>query len=110
MEKFEYIDEENKVCIVVLKNRFGTTIAKGISRCSEDDTFDKEQGIKLASARAWKKYFDIAIKECERHIAGAKYCISRWEEDITKESGNLAILQGKKADLEKELEELLSNL
>ena len=39
MEKFEYVDAKNKICVVVLKDHWGSTVAKGISRCSEDDTF-----------------------------------------------------------------------
>ena len=110
MDKFEYVDEKNKVCVVVLKNHWGDTIAKGIARCSEDDTFNATAGLKLANARAWKKYFDNAIKECERYIAGAKNCIAHWEKDLAKETQNLEILESKRADLEKETEELLSTL
>ena len=110
MEKFEHIDEKNRVCVVVLKDHWGDTVAKGIARCSEDDTFDKEAGLKLANARAWDKYFDIAIKDCQRYINGAKSCIASWERDLAREEKNLEILNSKKADLEKETEELLSSL
>lgn len=110
MQKFEYVDEAKKVCVVVLKDHYGITVARGISRCSEDDTFNKEAGLKLANARAWKKYFDGAISDCERYIVAAKNCIAHWEKDLAKEEENLKILTGKRADLEKETEELLSNL
>lgn len=110
MEKYEYVDEKNKICVVVLKDHWGSTLAKGIARCSEDDTFNASAGLKLANARAWNKYFDGAIKECNRYIAGAKNCIAHWEKDLAKEEKNLEILMGKKADLEKETEELLSSL
>jgi hypothetical protein len=81
-----------------------------MSRCSEDDTFSREAGLKLANARAWKKYFDGAISDCKRYITGAKNALAFWEKDIAKETQNLAILESKRADLEKETEELLSNL
>lgn len=110
MEKFEYVDAKNKICVVVLKDHWGSTVAKGISRCSEDDTFNESAGLKLANARAWKKYFDGAIKECERYIKGAKNCIEHWEKDLARETQNLEILESKRADLEKETEELLSTL
>lgn len=110
MQKFEYVDEAKKVCVVVLKDNYGITVARGMSRCSEDDTFNKEAGLKLANARAWKKYFDGAIKECERYISGAKNCIAHWEKDLARETQNLEILESKRADLEKEIEELLGSL
>ena len=110
MQKFEYVDEAKKVCVVVLKDNCGFTVAKGMSRCSEDDTFNREAGLKLANARAWKKYFDNAISDCERYIVGARNAMAFWEKDIAKETQNLAILESKRADLEKETEELLSNL
>lgn len=110
MQKFEYVDEAKKVCVVVLKDNCGITVARGISRCSEDDTFNKEAGLKLANVRAWKKYFDSAITDCERYIEGAKNCIAFWEKDLAKEEENLKILTGKRDDLAKETEELLSNL
>jgi hypothetical protein len=110
MQKFEYVDDTKKVCVVVLKDHWGNTVAKGMARCSNDDTFNATAGLKLANARAWKKYFDSAIKECERYIRGAKNCIAHWEKDLAKEEQNLAILTSKKNDLEKETEELLSTL
>lgn len=110
MRKFEYVDEAKKVCIIVLKDHFGNTISKGIARCSEDDTFDKEAGLKLANARAWKKYFDYSIKACQHDINRAKRIVSYYEEDITKAEKNLDILNSKRADLEKEIEELLAGL
>ena len=110
MEKFEYVDAKNKICVVVLKDRWGSTIAKGISRCSEDDTFNESAGLKLANDRAWKKYFDGAIKECEYHIKNDKKYIEYLEKELAKETQNLKILENKRADLEKETEELLSTL
>ena len=110
MQKFEYVDEAKKVCVVVLKDHWGDTVAKGMARCSDDDTFNKDAGLKLANARAWNKYFDVAIKDCKRYINGAKSCIAQWERDLAKEEKNLEILNSKKADLEKETEELLSSL
>ena len=110
MQKFEYVDEAKKVCVVVLKDHWGDTLAKGMARCSDDDTFNKDAGLKLANARAWDKYFDNAIKECKRYINGAKNCIAHWERDLAKEEKNLEILNSKKADLAKETEELLSSL
>ena len=74
MRKFEYVDEAKKVCIIVLKDHFGNTISKGIARCSEDDTFNKDAGLKLANARAWKKYFDSAReKEISQNVSPAKF-------------------------------------
>ena len=110
MRKFEYVDEANKVCVVVLKDHFGDTISKGIARCSEDDTFDREAGLKLANARAWKKYFDYSIKACQHDIERAKRIVSYYEEDIARAGKNLDILNSKRADLENEIEELLGNL
>jgi hypothetical protein len=110
MQKFEYVDEAKKVCVVVLKDHWGDTVAKGMARCSDDDTFNKDAGLKLANARAWNKYFDVAIKDCKRYINGDKSCIASWERDLAKEEKNLEILNSKKADLEKETEELLSSL
>jgi hypothetical protein len=110
MQKFEYVDEAKKVCVVVLKDHWGDTVAKGMARCSDDDTFNKDAGLKLANARAWNKYFDGAIKDCKRYINGAKSCIASWERDLAREEKNLEILNSKKADLEKETEELLSTL
>ena len=66
MKKFEYVSESSKTCVVVLKDHWGNTLAKGMSRCSEDDTFSREAGLKLANARAWKKYFDNTIKSVEQ--------------------------------------------
>lgn len=110
MQKFEYVSEEGKTCVVVLKDNWGDTVAKGIARCSETDTFNREAGLKLANARAWSKYFEGAIKDCNRYIDGAKNCIANWQKDLEKEEYNLSILLSKKADLDKETEELLSNL
>ena len=36
-----------KVCVVVLKNEWKETVAKGIARCSEDDEFNAEAGVTL---------------------------------------------------------------
>lgn len=110
MYKSEYVDETNKVCVVVLKDHWKDTVAKGIARCSEDDAFDKEAGLKLANARAWAKYFDNAIKDCNHTITRTKKYLEHWEKDLDLSLNNLAILTGKRADLEKEIEELLSNL
>ena len=40
MEKFTHIDEKNKVCVVVLKNEWRETIAKGMSQLQVGDTLD----------------------------------------------------------------------
>lgn len=110
MKKFEYINETDKICVVVLKDHWGDTLAKGIARCSEDDTFDREAGLKLANARAWKKYFDNTIKTCEGDIKRCEKCVEYWNQEIDKTKHNLDIVKTKQTALEKELEELLGSL
>lgn len=110
MKKFEYVSESSKTCVVVLKDHWGNTLAKGMSRCSEDDTFSKEAGLKLANARAWKKYFDNTIKHCESDIKRCEVCAEYWNQEIDKTKRNLDVVKTKQAALEKELEELLASL
>lgn len=110
MEKFVHIDEKNKVCVVVLKNEWNTTVAKGIARCSEDDEFNAEAGVTLANARAWSKYFDLAIKEETEGIQVCESLINTWTEAADKHKRNIEALQEKSTTIKKELEDLLSTL
>lgn len=110
MRKFEYVNETDKICVVVLKDHWGDTLAKGISRCSEEDVFDREAGLKLANARAWKKYFDNTIKHCESDIKRCEKCAEYWNQEIDKTKHNLDIVKTKQEALEKEIEELLGSL
>lgn len=110
MEKFTHIDEKNKVCVVVLKNQWHETIAKGIARCSEDDEFNQEAGLALANARAWDKYFDLALKEEARDLKCCEGVIETWNVAVNRHKKNIETLTEKSAAIKKELEELLSNL
>lgn len=110
MEKFTHIDEKNKVCVVVLKNQWHETIAKGIARCSEDDEFNPEAGLALANARAWDKYFDLALKEEARDLKCCEGVIETWNVAVNRHKKNIETLTEKSAAIKKELEELLSNL
>lgn len=110
MEKYVHIDEKNKVCVVVLRNEWKETIAKGIARCGDDDEFNAEAGIALANARAWSKYFDIAIKEETESIQVCESLINTWTEEANKHRKNVEILQEKSTTIKKELEDLLSTL
>ena len=110
MEKFVHVDEKNKVCVVVLKNEWKQTVAKGIARCSEDDEFNAEAGVTLANARAWSKYFDLAIKEETDGIQVCESLINTWTEAANKHRRNIEALQEKSTTIKKELEDLLSTL
>ena len=110
MEKFVHVDEKNKVCVVVLKNEWNETVAKGIARCSEDDEFNTEAGVTLANARAWSKYFDLAIKEETEGIQVCESLINTWTEAADKHRRNIEALQEKSTTIKKELEDLLSTL
>lgn len=110
MEKYVHIDEKNKVCVVVLRNEWKETVAKGIARCGDDDEFNTEAGIALANARAWSKYFDIAIKEESEDIQVCESLINTWTEEANKHRKNVEILQEKSTTIKKELEDLLSTL
>lgn len=110
MEKFVHVDEKNKVCVVVLKNEWKQTVAKGIARCSEDDEFNTEAGVTLANARAWDKYFDLAIKEETEGIQVCESLINTWTEAADKHRRNIEALQEKSTTIKKELEDLLSTL
>lgn len=110
MKKFEYVNETDKICVVVLKDYWKGTLAKGISRCSKDDIFNREKGLKLANARAWKKYFDNTIKTCERDIKHCEEYVKYWNQEIDKTKHNLDIIKTKQEVLENEIEELLANL
>ena len=110
MEKFVHVDDKNKVCVVVLKNEWNETVAKGIARCSEDDEFNTEAGVTLANARAWSKYFDLAIKEETEGIQVCESLINTWTEAADKHRRNIEALQEKSTTIKKELEDLLSTL
>lgn len=110
MKKFEYVNEIDKICVVVLKDHWGDTLAKGIARCSEDDTFNREKGLKLANARAWKKYFDNTVKTCESDVKRCEKCVEYWNQEIEQTKHNLDIIKTKREALENEIEELLGNL
>jgi hypothetical protein len=62
--KKEFItNDKNIVCIVYIKQKNYNikVVAKGISRCSDEDEFDPEFGRRLAEAKALKKgYCKIA--------------------------------------------------
>lgn len=110
MEKYVHIDEKNKVCVVVLQNEWKRTVAKGIARCSDDDEFNAEAGVTLANARAWSKYFDLAIKEETEGIQVCESLVNTWTEEANKHRRNIEALQEKSTTIKKELEDLLSTL
>ena len=110
MEKFVHVDDKNKVCVVVLKNEWNETVAKGIARCSEDDEFNAEAGVTLANARAWSKYFNLAIKEETEGIQVCESLVNTWTEAADKHRRNIEALQEKSTTIKKELEDLLSTL
>lgn len=110
MEKFTHIDEKNKVCVVVLKNEWRETVAKGIARCSSDDEFNAEAGLALANARAWDKYFDLALKEEARDLKCCEGVIETWNVALNRHKKNIEILTEKSTTIKKEIEDLLSKL
>lgn len=110
MEKFVHVDEKNKVCVVVLKNEWKETVAKGIARCSDDDEFNAEAGVTLANARAWSKYFDQAMREEKEGIQVCEGLAESWTEAADRHRKNLEALEEKSTTIKKELEDLLSTL
>lgn len=110
MEKYIHVDTKNRVCVVVLKDNYGCTVAKGISRCSEDDVFNEEAGLQLANARAWSKYYKSALKDEHEGLTVCQGLVNIWNDNVEKHKQNIEVLTQKAEALEKELADLLSSL
>lgn len=84
MDKKVYINEEAKIVVVVLRNDEHDIIVRGKSKCHDDDTFDKELGIKLATTRAWINYYtklrNVAKKDLDLFKDMEEYYSKRAED------------------------------
>lgn len=84
MHKQIISNDESKVNVVILRNDSLGIIAKGVSRCHEEDTYDKELGINLANTKAWAQYYNKLGKETEKELAYAREIVEYWQNEITR--------------------------
>lgn len=84
MRKQIYSNDEKKVNVVVLSNGKEGILVKGISKCSDEDTYDRETGIKLANSRAWLKYYDQVRKNCNVGLEWLRKSVELCNEEIQK--------------------------
>lgn len=110
IKKYTHTDPEKKISVVVIKDIWNNTIAKGIAKCSPDDTYSEEAGLRLANARAWLKYYKKAQKAEERNKAYGEGWIAHGQEEVAKATKNLETIGNKLSGLEAELEEILKGL
>lgn len=76
MRKQVISNDEAKINVVILSNESLDIVAKGVSRCHDDDEYNKELGINIANTRAWIKYYEKLGASAVRSLA--------WEEDMLK--------------------------
>lgn len=77
-------DDKAKVNVVVLKNESLDIIAKGIARCHEEDTYNKELGENLANTKAWLQYYNKLSKNTDKELAYAYEIVEYWQKEISR--------------------------
>ena len=103
-------DDKAKVNVVVLKNEALGIIAKGISRCHEEDTYDKELGINLANTKAWLQYYDKLGKETSKELDYAHEILEYWQNEILRLTKVQHIADAKSKIIQEELDNIMKDL
>lgn len=103
-------DDKAKVNVVVLKNEALDIVAKGIARCHEEDTYDKELGINLANTKAWLQYYDKLGKAAQKELAYAREIIEYWQNEIMRLTQVQHTADAKSRVIKEELDNIMKDL
>lgn len=110
MKKQVISNDEKKVNIVILTNEALNISVKGIARCHEDDTYDKELGIKLANTRAWIKYYTKLGKLLEEDLEFGLDLAKYWQEYAVELQKQVHTAEAKLKELQAEYTELVDKI
>ncbi len=110
MEKRVIVKPEAGMVIVLLMDKYGDVVGKGVSKCHADDTFDAALGEKLANTRAWIKYYKLANRRCDKWVDLVKENLAYYERMVKKYQADKDIVADKLATLEKEYDEMLQGI
>ena len=102
--------DEEKLNIVILNNEDLHIVAKGVARCHEDDTYDKDFGLKLANTRAWLKYYEKLSKANAVELEWAKEILSFWEEQIKRLTVTAKVADTKYAEIKAEYDKMIETI
>lgn len=110
MEKRVIVNENKKTVVVLLINEYRQISAKGIARCSAEDTFDKDKGLSLANTRAWLNYYKRQDAFLDKYIKLCLENINNYKKYISDKTEMSKIIKSKIATLEKDYKELINIL
>lgn len=110
MKKQVISNDEKKVNVVILTNEALSISVKGIARCHEDDTYDKELGIKLANTRAWIKYYTKLGKLLEEDLEFGLDLAKYWQEYTVELQKQVHTAETKLKELQAEYTELVDKI
>ena len=103
-------DDKAKVNVVVLKNESLDIIAKGIARCHEEDTYNKELGENLANTKAWLQYYNKLSKNTDKELAYAYEIVEYWQKEISRLVSVKHTADAKARVIKEELDNIMKDL
>ena len=110
MEKRVIVNENKKTVVVLLINEYRQISAKGIARCSAEDTFNKDKGLSLANTRAWINYYKSQDAFLDRQLKLIQENIDNYKKYLDNKTEMSKIVKSKLAGLEKDYKEIISVL
>lgn len=110
MTKQVIVNEDKKTCVVLITEDtccFGKVIrGKGVAKCHEHDTFDKEKGIAIATNRALRQYYSWLIKSENAAIKRIDEFLTYYDNMKVKRQESLMRAVSKFEELKQEYEEI----
>lgn len=109
MTKQVIVNEDKQTCVVLITEDFccGKVIrGKGVAKCHEHDTFDKEKGIAIATNRALRQYYSWLAKADKESIKNIDARIEYLDNLKTKRQESLMRAVSKFEELKQEYEEI----
>lgn len=103
-------DDKAKVNVVVLKNEALDIVAKGIARCHEEDTYDKELGLNLANTKAWLQYYNKLSKNTSKELEYAYEIVDYWQKEIVHLAQVQHTADAKARIIKEELDNIMKDL
>lgn len=110
MHKQIISNDDSKINVVILRNDSLGIIAKGIARCHEEDTYDKELGINLANTKAWLQYYDKLGKETAKELTYAYDILDYWQKEIVRLAQVQHTADAKARVIKEELDNIMKDL
>lgn len=102
--------DEEKMNIVILSNDDEGILVKGVSRCHEEDTYNKDFGLKLANTRAWLKYYKKLGKTNDLKLEYANEILSYWQEHIKQLTITKKVAEQKYTEIKAEYDEMMETV